>query len=362
MHAAKLITPRVDSVYTSKPSPSNPPDPPSPQKCKVPFSILRQGPHHPLKAKQRHRIRRKRPQETRHKPPPIPPPPDPAIAVHRHSRLPPRAEARRAVPERRAQRIRHDPLLDHVARVGGQPEDLRREPARPEVDGGLTERGAGAEQAREDVVGAPPEEEERPEHQGGEEAVVEAPQAVRAQDLPRAVHGPFVEPVLLRGGILDLQPGFDVLHRSGDETHRPPGARAGQRVAQRRESVVTPCRREEVGVQQTPVRGQGAQHERVHRHPAQGGRGGALVERADPLVAHRLPEAVQRAAEVRAGGGLEAHFDRVEGVADGELGEAGEDAGDEAVVVLGLEARFARGMVGKCYGDGGVRGGGWGRA
>jgi len=58
------------------------------------------------------------------------------------------------------ERVRHDALLDHVGGVCGEPEELGREAAGPEVDGGRGEGGVGLEGAREEVVGAPPEEEE----------------------------------------------------------------------------------------------------------------------------------------------------------------------------------------------------------
>lgn len=64
-------------------------------------------------------------------------------------------------------------------------------------------------------------------------------------------------------------------------------------------------------------------------------------------------------AEAGGVGGLETDFDGVEGVADGELRDAGEDAGDEAFVVLARlflhRGRFYHIGSHGCDGGGGMR-------
>lgn len=71
-----------------------------------------------------------------------------------------------------SQRIRHDPLLDDVGGIARQPEDLRGEAASPEVDGWGGEGGVVGEVLGEDVVGAPPEEEEAAEDESRAETVI----------------------------------------------------------------------------------------------------------------------------------------------------------------------------------------------
>lgn len=141
---------------------------------RLPHSLLpaplRQRPHDALKRNQGHGIGGKRPQEARQEPSPVRPPP--ALPPHGDGGVPPAGEPPRAVAQPAAQRVRHDALLDQVARVARQPEDLGAEPARPEVDGGRRQRRVAAQRARQHVVAAPPEEEEAAEEQRRREPVV----------------------------------------------------------------------------------------------------------------------------------------------------------------------------------------------
>ncbi len=59
----------------------------------------------------------------------------------------------------------------------------------------------------------------------------------------------------------------------------------------------------------------------VHKHPADQRRRGALVERKDALIAHRLGQTGQRAAEPRGRRRLQPDLDGVERVADCEKGK-----------------------------------------
>nr|POE80869.1 hypothetical protein CFP56_56942 [Quercus suber] len=243
-----------------------------------------QGPHHALKRDQRHRVRRERAQETRREPPPIPP--QPVLAIHGDGGV---APARIAAV--RAQRVRHDALLDDVAGVAGDPEDLGAEAAGPEVDGGGAEGGVVLQRAGEDVVGAPPEEEEGAEEQRRRQAVPEPAHPVLPEDLVDAVDRPGVLPRRLRRLVLDLQPRLHVLDRRRDEADRPAREDTGHAMAQRRQSLALgrgemprragrprAQRLEDVLVDQPAVGGERAQHERVHEHPSyQGGCGEGWV-------------------------------------------------------------------------------------
>lgn len=129
------------------------------------FPLLpRQRSHHPLESHQRHRVRGKRPQETRHEAPPVAP--DAVTFPDRPGRVAPPREQTLPVAEALAEGVRHDALLDDVGGVGRDPEDLGGEAAGPEVDGGGGEVGGCGEEAGEEVVGAPPEEEEGAEQKG----------------------------------------------------------------------------------------------------------------------------------------------------------------------------------------------------
>ena len=72
-------------------------------------------------------------------------------------------------------------MLYDVGGVGGEPEDLGGKTTSPEVDGGSREVGRGGEEPGEDVIGAPPKEEEGAEDERCEESVVEAYDAVGAE-------------------------------------------------------------------------------------------------------------------------------------------------------------------------------------
>lgn len=69
-------------------------------------------------------------------------------------------------------------------------------------------------------------------------------------------------------------------------------------------------------MQQAPVYSQTAQHDAVHEHPSDQGRGGALVEREHALIADRLENALQGTTEAGCGGGLQTDLNGVEGMAD----------------------------------------------
>ena len=129
-----------------------------------------------------------------------------------------------------------------------------------------------------------------------------------------------------------------MLDRPRNETHRPAGARARNRVSQRRQGIGRQRTAaegrvvEDVISQQPAVYRQGAQHEGVHGGPADGRWGCAFVQGAHAFAADGLDEAVPWAGELGGGGGLEADFDRVEWMPDGEFGDAAEYAGDEAII------------------------------
>lgn len=196
-----------------------------------PFSW--QSPHHTLKSHQRHRIRRESPQKARQESSPVSPPS--RLAIHRHSRVPPLREPSLPVSQPSAKRVRHDALLDKIARVACQPKHLRAQPTSPEVDGRIAQVGVLAQSPRKDVVAAPPEEEEAPEEQRGREAVVDASHAVVGVDLADAVERSRVQALGFSRGVLDLQTGLDVLHGRGDEADGRAGHDACDAVAYRRQ-------------------------------------------------------------------------------------------------------------------------------
>lgn len=102
----------------------------------------------------------------------------------------------------------------------------------PEVDGGGGQGGVRGEVGGEEVVGAPPEEEAGAEDESGGEAMVEAREAVGAEDPLRAVDGAAVEALVLVGRVLDLQARFYVLDGGGDEGDGEAGHDAGNGVAE----------------------------------------------------------------------------------------------------------------------------------
>ena len=179
---------------------------------------LRQAPHHSLECHKRNRIRWKCSQEARQKPPPVSS--DAILFVHRHGSLFPTREFPFSIVQSTTKRISHDPLLHHITRVTRQPEDLCRQASRPEIYRRRTEVAVFLEHACEDIVGAPPEEEEGAEEEGRGQAVVDAWDTVEPVDLPQTVDGALVQPRGFRGGVLDLQACFDVFHRRGDERYR----------------------------------------------------------------------------------------------------------------------------------------------
>src|ERR1700759_4273406 len=84
-----------------------------------------------------------------------------------------------ARPRRRTEFVSHDALLDNVARVRRDPEDLGGKAASPEVNDRLGERGAAAELLGEQIVRRPPGEEEAAEQHRRREPMVQARDAVR---------------------------------------------------------------------------------------------------------------------------------------------------------------------------------------
>lgn len=278
--------------------------------------LRRQPTHDTLPDQQRHRIRRERPQETRHEPAPVPPPP--GLAIHGPRGVPPAPEPPLPVAQAAAERIRHDALLDEVARVARQPEDLGAQAAGPEVDGGRAERGALPHRPRDDVVAAPPEEEEAAEDERGRQAVEEPPHAVVPVDLGHAVQGPRVEPVGLARGVLHLQARLDVLDGRGDEADGRAREAARHAVADGRQGRLLDV--EDVVGHDAAVDVERAHHDGVHAHPADEGRRRALVQAADALAADRLHDAVEGPLEARRVRRLHAHLDRVKGVADWWMG------------------------------------------
>lgn len=191
----------------------------------------RQHPHDALKSHQGHGIRRKRPQEARQETTPISPPP--SLSIDGLRSVPPPLEASLAVTQSSSQRIRHDALLDHVARVTRDPKDLRAQSARPEVDDGRAQIRPLAHQPAEDIVASPPEEEEGPEEQRRPQTVVQTPNPVMPHHLAHAVDGPRVQTLRLARRVLDLQPRLDVLDWRRDEADRCSGHDARNTVAQR---------------------------------------------------------------------------------------------------------------------------------
>jgi hypothetical protein len=141
------------------------------QKPNIRVHLLRQGAHNAFKSHQGHSIRGEGPKKTRHKTPPIPF--IPLLLIHSFGGIPPGGE-----PASLAQRIRHNLLLDDVARVRREPEDLGREATRPEIDGRGGKLSVFLEEGGEEVVAAPPEAEKGAEEEGGRETVVEAAEAV----------------------------------------------------------------------------------------------------------------------------------------------------------------------------------------
>lgn len=184
-----------------------------------------------------------------------------------------------------------------------------------------------------------------------------------AHNLAHAVDRPRVQAVGLVRRVLHLQARLDVLDGRRDEADGAPRERARDPVAQRRQPVrgrvgvrassggrrrvvITTRRRqargEDVVGEKAAIDVQGAQHarrcgrvrsafdfhcaiwiarkrgggdlHRVHEHPAHERRGRALVETPDAFIADSLEDAVERPAEARFLGGLEADFDGVKAV------------------------------------------------
>lgn len=287
--------------------------------------------HNAFKCDQGHGICWKCSQKARQETPPISF--RTAFPVHSSRSLPPIPKPRGSIIELSAHGIRHDALFDNVTRIAGEPENLSAQPTGPEVDGRGGQARAFAQQPREHIVRAPPEEEKGSEEEGRGKALVHAPQAVGAVDFAHAVERAPVQTLGLASRVLDLQARLDVFDGRGDEGDGGPGRDARDAVAGGREvgyGVVGGVRlgraigkgraqqprREYVLGEQPPVDGQAAQHQRVHEHPADQRGRRALVESPDALVAQGLGQALEGPAEARWVGRLEPDFDGVEGMAD----------------------------------------------
>lgn len=179
--------------------------------------LFRQRPHNTFKRQQRHCVRREGPQEAGQKSPPVPL--GAALPVHGHGGVPPPGEPLDAIIQPTAQRIRHDALLDHIARVARQPKHLSTQPARPEVDRWRAHLRVLLHPPRKDVICSPPAKEETPEQQRRAQAVIHTPDSVMPIDLGQRIDRPAVQALRLVGRVLDLQPRFDVLHGRRDEAH-----------------------------------------------------------------------------------------------------------------------------------------------
>lgn len=127
--------------------------------------LSRQSPHNTFKCHQSHRVGRKSSQETREEATPVAPPT--TLLVHCSCRLPPVGKPPRPVPNAAAQWVRHDALLDDIAGITCQPKDLGAQSTGPKVDSGCAEVCRVVQPPAEQIVAAPPKEEEGPEQQGG---------------------------------------------------------------------------------------------------------------------------------------------------------------------------------------------------
>ena len=283
------------------------------------FHLLRQGPHDALKHQERHCIRGERSQKARQEPAPVSL--RAVFPVNRRRGVPPPGESPHTIADAASQIIRHDSLLDDITRVTCQPEHLGTQPARPEIDGRCAHVGVVLHPPAKHVVRAPPEEEEAAEQHGRSQAMIHALDAVMLVHLLQTINRALVHPLLLARRVLDLQSCFHVLHGRRDEADRHAGQDAGQTVAVRGQGfgrVVqrVPGRVEQVVAQQPAVDCQRTEHDAVHEHPADQGRGGTLVKAEDALIADCLRDALERAGEAGGVGGLETNFDGVEGVAN----------------------------------------------
>jgi hypothetical protein len=118
---------------------------------------LGQGTHYTLERNQSHCIRRERSKEAWHEAPPVPSPP--TFTPYSSCGVLPAAELSLTVIQRTAHRVGHKTLLDDIGRVGSEPEALGGDSTSPEIDRRGRQCGVLFEVARQDVIGAPPEEE-----------------------------------------------------------------------------------------------------------------------------------------------------------------------------------------------------------
>lgn len=287
--------------------------------CVPPLGVLytlsgRQGSHDGLKGDQGGGVGGKGAQEGGQKPPPVAP--EAGLTPDGGAGIAPSGEAAGAVCEAAAEGVSHDALLDQVGRVADEPEELCAEAAGPEVDGWDGHSSVGAHPAGQDVVAAPPDEEEAAEEHRRTEPVVEAAaQAVGGVDLADAVDWARVGAVGPPSAVLDLQPRLDVLDGRGDEADGPASEDARKPVAEGGHGRLGRDPERALG-QQPPVDIERSQHDGIHHHPAHQRWRRALVQAAHPLARDSLRHALQRPTEPGRVGRLQAHLDRVEGVAD----------------------------------------------
>lgn len=136
-------------------------------------------------------------------------------------------------------------------------------------------------------------------------------------NLGEAVDGSAVQPLRLVGCVLHLETRLDVLKGAGDEGDGPAGHGACHGVSKDGQpGLLFPCEVppwvEHVLVQKSAVDAQGAQHDRVHEHPAHERGRGPLVYALDAFIAQRLQQAVDGAPEVRLVRRLQSDFDGIE--------------------------------------------------
>ncbi|KAG7131774.1 hypothetical protein HYQ46_009623 [Verticillium longisporum] len=134
-----------------------------------------------------------------------------------------------------------------------------------------------------------------------------------------------IQPASFVGGILNLQARLDVLHRRSDEADGRAGHNPGHPVAIPRQRALARVEWrawmeigdvEDILRKQAPVDGQGTQHDRVHEHPADKRRRGALVEGENSFISDGLSDALERPREAAGVCCLKPDFDSVKGMSD----------------------------------------------
>lgn len=141
--------------------------------------------------------------------------------------------------------------------------------------------------------------------------MIQTREAVEPIDLLQAIDRAAVEPICLLGGVLDLQPGFYMFDRCGDEGDRGARHHARHGVSYGREFMDGCIWEGEVALGETAgrgghavgveeglvedaaVEGQGAEHDAVHEHPAYERRRGSLVEAREALFSDGEEETLE---------------------------------------------------------------------